>query len=264
MLYLDELILRMSMGASEPKWLNDMVQAMVKLVESTHSGRAVPVVSFIARQRDLSEMVGDQLAGADNDRLQHVLGLARGRFGTIELHNEDLPAIVEQRVLKAKDDDAKQQITIAFEEIKRKAGHAWGTLTAGKYDAADFRRLYPFSPSLVETLVALSSSLQRQRTSIKLLTELLVEHIEDLELGDLVGVGDLFDVLATGDESAQGIMRERFRAAIQLYKHELLPMIQETNATTTPPRASDCATITPCGSAARTAPSSRVATTTGW
>lgn len=232
-LYLDELILRMSMGAADPKWLGDMVQSMVKLVESTH-GRTIPVVSFLARQRDLADMVGDQLAGAENERLRDMLRLAQGRFGTLELHNEDLPAIVEKRVLRPISDEAAKQITDAFEDIRRKAQAAWGTLTAGSYDADDFRRLYPFSPSLVEALVALSSSLQRQRTSIKLLTELLVEHIDDLELGELVGVGDLFDVLATGDESAQGIMRERFRAAVQLYKHELLPMIQQTNGTTTP------------------------------
>src|SRR5690606_714196 len=108
--------------------------------------------------------------------------------------------------------------------------------TTGQYDAKDFRRLYPFSPSLVETLIALSTSLQRQRTSIKLLTEMLVEHIEDLQLGGLVGVGDLFDLLASGDESATGIMRARFKAAIDLYKHQLLPMIQRTHGTNTPAR----------------------------
>lgn len=231
-LFLDELILRMSMGASQPQWLNDMVMSMIKLVESNHSNRAVPIVSYLARQRALQEMVGDQLAGPDSHRLQHALSLARGRFGQIELPNDELPAIVEKRVLRPVDDDARKQIDAAFAQIQMSASGAWATLTGGNYDAASFRRLYPFSPSLVETLVALSSSLQRQRTSIKLLTEMLVEHVDDLELGTLVGVGDLFDLLATGDESAQGIMRERFRAAIHLYKHELLPMIQGAHGTT--------------------------------
>jgi hypothetical protein len=235
-LFLDELILRMSMGASQPQWLNDMVMSMIKLVESTHSNRAIPIVSYIARQRALQEMVGDQLAGPDSHRLQHALSLARGRFGQIDLPNEELPAIVEQRVLRPIDDGAKKKIDAAFELIQKSASGAWATLTAGKYDAKNFRRLYPFSPSLVETLVDLSSSLQRQRTSIKLLTEILVEHIDDLELGTLVGVGDLFDLLASGDESAQGIMRERFRAAVSLYKHELLPMIQGSHGTTGPDR----------------------------
>ena len=44
-------------------------------------------------------------------------------------------------------------------------------------------------------LVALSSSLQRERTAIKLLLELMAEHIDDLRPGDLVGLGDLFDAV---------------------------------------------------------------------
>ena len=233
-LFLDELILRMSMGAAQPQWLNDMVMSMVKLRESTHSDRAIPFVSFIARQRALQEMVGDQLAGPDAHRLEHALSLARGRFREIELPNEELPAIVEKRVLQPKDDDARQQIDTAFEQIQKSASSAWATLTTGKHDAKDFRRLYPFSPSLVETLVDLSSSLQRQRTSIKLLTEMLLEHIDDLDLGSIVGVGDLFDLLASGDESAEGIMRERFRAAVELYKHQFLPLLRTERGTDNP------------------------------
>ena len=71
---------------------------------------------------------------------------------------------------------------VAFEQMRKAAGDkAWSTML-GKLDAAAFRKLYPFSPALVEGLVALSNSLQRERTAIKLLTELLVEHIEDLQV----------------------------------------------------------------------------------
>jgi len=38
----------------------------------------------------------------------------------------------------------------------------------------------------MDALVALSTSLQRNRTAIRLLTELLVEHIEDLGVGEIV------------------------------------------------------------------------------
>lgn len=233
-LFLDELVLALAMKAADPAWLGHMVESMVKLVDSTHSARPAPIVSFIARQRALQEMVGDKLAGADNRRLQEALDLAKGRFGTINIPDESLPAIVEKRVLRPKDAAAATALQQAFDGLRTTAEAAWNTLLGGKYDGNDFRRVYPFSPALIETLVALSSSLQRQRTAIKLLTELLVEHIEDLELGQLVGVGDLFDVLASGDESADGMMRERFKAAKHLYKHELLPLIQETHGTGTP------------------------------
>jgi pyridoxine kinase len=65
----------------------------------------------------------------------------------------------------------------------------------------DNGRLY-VPPALVDALVALSNALQRERTAIKLLNELLVEHIEDLKVGDVVGVGDLWDVLAGGEDTA--------------------------------------------------------------
>lgn len=235
-LFLDELILRLSMGASEPRWLTDMVQSMVKLVESQQSDRAIPVISFIARQKLLNEMIGDQLAGAENKQLNHVLGLAQGRFDTIELPNEDLPAIVERRVLRPRDAKAQAQIDAAFADIQRSAKSAWSTLTLDRYDPAAFRKLYPFSPALVEALITLSGALQRQRTAIKLLLELLVEHIGDLELGELVGVGDLFDLMTTVEEGSDSIMRERFRAAKQLYKRELLPLLQAEHKTETAER----------------------------
>ena len=38
-----------------------------------------------------------------------------------------------------------------------------------------FRMVYPFSPALVQTLVAVSSVLQRERTALKIMLQLLVE-----------------------------------------------------------------------------------------
>ena len=64
-----------------------------------------------------------------------------------------------------------------------------------------FRRVYPFSPALVQTLIAVSGMLQRERTAIKIMTQLLVEQRETLRVGDLVPVGDLFDVIADGEEA---------------------------------------------------------------
>jgi hypothetical protein len=240
-LFLDELILRLSYGAAEPRWLADMVQSMVKLVERQSGLLALPLVSFIARQRLLNEMVGDRLAGPEIVLLNEQLGHSKGRFDEIVLPNEELPEIISQRVLRPASETAKREIDAAFESLQRsaQAGRehaAWNTLTAARYDAAQFRKLYPFSPALVEALINLSGSLQRQRTAIKLLSELLVEHIDDLELGELVGVGDLFDLLAVGEEAADGIMRELFDRAKKLYSRKLLPTIQAEHGTDTAAR----------------------------
>jgi len=53
-LYLDELILWLSHQASRHEWLHEQVQKMVKLVESQAGSLAIPIVSFIARQRNLA------------------------------------------------------------------------------------------------------------------------------------------------------------------------------------------------------------------
>lgn len=234
-LFLDELILWLAHRASEAAWLHNETQKMVKLVEAQEAERPIPIVSFIARQRNLAEMVGAQYAGAETARLNDSLKHWEGRYDLIALEDRDLPAILEKRVLTHKDDASRRLLDEAFEKLKRASGASWQTLL-GRDDAAAFRKLYPFSPALVEALVALSNSLQRERTAIKLLLEVLVEHIEDLRLGDVVGVGDLFDVLSGGDDPADGVMKARFEAAKQVYRYQFLPMIQEGNGTTTPER----------------------------
>lgn len=177
-------------------------------------------------------MVGEQYAGAETARLHDSLKHWEGRYNVIALEDRNLPAIVEKRVLKKKNEAAKKTLVEAFEKLRRTAGASFQTML-GQEDAEAFQKLYPFSPALVEALVALSNSLQRERIAIKLLMELLVEHIDDLEIGQVVGVGDLFDVLSGGEDAADGVMKARFEAAKQIYRYQFLPLIQETNRTTT-------------------------------
>ena len=230
-LLLDELVLWLASGASNASWLHNEVQKAAKLVEAQNSAREIPIVSFIARQRDLADLVGDDLAGAENQRLRESLAWFKDRFERVELGDNNLPDIVSERILHAKNDAAKKELDDAFKALQAKAGSSWTTLL-GTEDAAAFRKLYPFSPAIVETLVALSNSLQRNRTAIRLLMELLVEYIPDLTVGEVVPVGDLYDVLAGGDDTTDGVMRAHFEQARQLYSYKLLPMIQEQHGTT--------------------------------
>ena len=92
-------------------------------------------------------------------------------------------------------------------------------------DRQMFRRLYPFSPALVQTLVAVSSVLQRERTALKVMMQLLVDQRETLKVGDIVPVGDLFDVVAHGDEAFSQEMAVHFDNAKRLYHHKLLPAL---------------------------------------
>ncbi len=232
-LFLDEAVLWLATRASERSFLNNEVVKLAKIVEAQDERREIPIVSFLAQQRDIGEMVGDQLAGVDAQNLRDALKWWQGRFGTITLEDRNLPAIVEKRVVRARDAGARQVLDDAFAKMRSGLGPAWPALLGDIGDEASFRQVYPFSPALVEALVALSHYLQRDRTALKVLMELLVDHLQDFELGRVVPIGDLFDVLAGGEEPMDGTMRERFASARRIYAHELLPLIQARNETGT-------------------------------
>jgi hypothetical protein len=236
LLFLDELILWFASRAGDRDFFHNEVQKVVKLVESQEAQRDVPFISFVARQRDLADMVGRDHEGMQNALVRDSLKWSEGRFDTIHLEDRNLPAIAEKRILKPKDDGAKKLLDEAFRAMRAKLGDPAWQLLLGELDEKEFRRLYPFSPTLIDALVALSNSLQKERTAIRLLTELLVEHIEDLKVGDVVGVGDLYDVIAGGDDTTDGVMRARFDSAKQLYSYQFLPVIQQQNGTNTPER----------------------------
>ena len=100
------------------------------------------------------------------------------------------------------------------------------TLLGSTGERAMFRQVYPFSPALVQTLIAVSSLLQRERTALKLMLQLLVERREELELGMIIPVGDLWDVIAEGDEPFTEGMRLQFENAKKLWTQKLLPLLE--------------------------------------
>ncbi len=233
--FLDELVLWLATKAGNPESLNNEIGKLAKLVEGQAAEQAVPVITFAARQRDIGEMVGEQYAGSDAEAVRGSLKWWEGRFNTIKLPDKDLPAIIEKRVVHPKDASAKRALDDAFDTMRRSLGQtAWGTLLGDLGDEAGFRRVYPFSPALVEALVAMSHYLQRERTALKILVEILVGQLEDFEVGKLVPVGDLYDALAEGEEPMDGTMRERFASAKRIYESELLPLIRQQNQTDAP------------------------------
>ncbi len=232
-LYLDELILWLAGKVSDIGFVQDEAQKLAKLKEAQDEKRSIPIISYVARQRDLGELVGDQVAGETLTTLRDALNWSSGRFETIRLEDRNLPAVVEHRVVKKKDAAAKLAIEDQIPGVRRRVGNAWGTLLGAHGTEADFKQVYPFSPALIDALVAVSDCLQRERTAIRVLMELLVEHLQGLKLGDVVPVGDIYDVLAGGEDAFDALMQDRFNRAKGLYKDQFLPIIQGTHGTTT-------------------------------
>lgn len=199
-LFLDELILWLQAHMGEQDFVRDQVQRLVKLIESADSGRAVPIVSFVSRQRDLSQLIGSDVAGADVQNLEQQVEYLAERFDVVELEDSNLVEIIKHRVLAPKPgteqarDDAFRLVESSRDEVRQVLLDAHGR-TEATWD--DFRTLYPLSPALLNVLVDLSGALQRERTGLKLVQELLRRRRDDLKLGELIPLGDLWDVIVT-------------------------------------------------------------------
>lgn len=225
-LFLDELILWLASHAADISFVNREGQKLAKLVEAQSPDRPIPIVSFVARQRDLRELVGEHVAGADQLGFADVLKYWEARFHTLTLEDRNLPAIAEKRVLRPRSENARQQLDQAFRETERIREDVMTVLLTSTADRDMFRKVYPFSPALVQVLVAVSAVLQRERTALKVMLQLLVSQRDQLKLGDVVPVGDLFDVIAEGDEAFTEGMSRHFANAKRLYHQKLLPLLE--------------------------------------
>ena len=230
-LFLDELILWLATHAADQQFLNAEGPKVSKLVEAESADRPIPIVSFVARQRDLRELVGEGVTGAEQLGFADVLRWWEARFDTITLEDRNLPEIAARRILSPNSEAARQEIEQAWHQTERIRDEVMGILLTPKLDRSAFRKVYPFSPALVETLIAVSSVLQRERTALKVMLQLLVNQRDTLELGQIVPVGDLFDVIAEGDEPFTEGMRIHFENAKRLYHQKLLPMLEREHGT---------------------------------
>ncbi len=230
-MFLDELVLWLASIAADKARLTREVPKLSKLVERQTQAGGAPIVSFVARQRDIADMVGEEFIGPEHESLRQALDYWKGRFNTIELGDQNLPEIVEKRVVRAKSPEARKVLDQAFAKLRAGlSNNQFGTLLGSDGNEAAFRKVYPFSPVLIETLIALSHLLQRERTALKVLMELLVEHIPnhmpDFQPGQVVPVGELYDVLAAGEEPMDGAHRALFRQAKRVFEFDLLPILR--------------------------------------
>jgi hypothetical protein len=232
-LLLDELILWMSSFISNHERVTTEGVKLNKLLESADAARPLPIVSFVARQRNLEEFLGPTVGGTERQALADVERSVQGRFKQLVLPDTNLPEIVEKRILRPRSAATEATIDAAFAVMRGKPG-VWDVLLDGaQYGEAGigstgetFRALYPFSPALVATLVALSQALQRERTAIRLMVELLSARRDSLRVNDLIGVASLFEPLVlNGALPEQPTLRANFRTARETYRGKMRPLL---------------------------------------
>lgn len=238
-LFLDELVLWLAFGMHEPEFFRRESQKLTKLVEGSYGSLEAPLVSFVARQMDLRKWFADAGAnGAQQEALESAFRHQEGRFAKIELGDDNLPFVASRRLLQPISDAARQSVDDAFIRLDRNP-KVWDVLLDGVNsddqhrgsDEKAFRLTYPFAPALVSTLRSLSSVMQRDRTALKVMQQMLVDRRTSMSIDEIIPVGDSFDYIVKGQSGAalDAQAAALFRSATQLYQEKLLPKILSTH-----------------------------------
>jgi len=232
-LFLDELVLWLGQHLGNSTFIQSETSKVTKLVE-TDSGLSVPIISFVARQRELKGFLSGSATGAEQVTIGESFRHWEDRFDKIVLEAADLPDIVHRRLLEPTDDRGAAALAAAA----RRVG---GNQTAMRYllddevgsSGDDFAKIYPFSPALVDAMVALSTILQRERTALKIMSELLSDGRDDLTVGDVIPVGDVFDVVVLGDtKPLSEDMVKLFGIAETFYRQKARPYLLDKHGLT--------------------------------
>ena len=166
-----------------------------------------------------------------------ALKYQEGKIATITLEDRNLPAIAERRILRPRGEDARRAIDEAFESVIKGIPPTVVDILLGKDgDRPRFRQTYPFTPAFVDTLVAASSALQRERTALKVMAQVLADRRADLTVDEVVPVGDLYDALDATDEPFSAEMADRFLAARRLYDNPVCGHFCSSSTRSTMPR----------------------------
>jgi hypothetical protein len=237
-LLLDELILWLTFLLTERERYNAEVQKITKLVETSRGRLAVPITSFIARQHNLADVIA---SGGDSGEVvrsaEQTLTYQSGRIATvINLGDENLPFIAKKRLLQTRP-EAQSDLEAAFARLDRHE-KVWDVLLDGVNsdpthrgaDADAFKLTYPFSPALISTLRALSGKMQRERTALKVMQQMLTDNADRLTIDNVIPVGDAFDYIIDSANSTpiNDEVAQTFRAARSLWTDKLRPLLFRT------------------------------------
>ena len=155
------------------------------IVDHNTGQRPAPIFVFVARQRNLKEFFPDLV---DESKIHEHLDHHSKRFEVTTLKDVELRHIVKGRVLQPRDPAA---IAAAVSSLAERHQKALPSLLAGG-DLEYLQDVYPFHPALIEMLVDVTALMQRERSALRMLYELLVFHYPDLQLGEFLPVGSAF------------------------------------------------------------------------
>jgi hypothetical protein len=189
-LLIDEFLLWL--GEKSGQEFVEAINDLNVIVDHNTGQRAVPVFVFVARQRKISEFFPDLV---DESKIHEQIDHHSKRFETTNLEDIELRHIVKERVLRA-NPSAKAAIAAAANRLGQDHEKILpGLLSNPDVDLAYLKDVYPFHPALIETLIDVTALMQRERSALRLLYELLVIHHPTLPLGQFLPVGSAFDAI---------------------------------------------------------------------
>lgn len=224
---IDEIVLWLGQHLANQDWVQNEIEKVVQLAENAAANLPIPITSFLARQRDLRDFIGSHVATAQRVAQGQLFAYWEDRFDKIKLQAADLPKIVKQRLLRPVDSEAASTLGTALAEVKRDYA-AWGYLLSDEANSDEkaFADVYPFSPALVDTMVALSSLMQRERTALKLMAELLSDGRDTLLVRDVIPVGDLYaPIVLGGSQPLTDEMKRHFAISAKFYRDKMRPYL---------------------------------------
>jgi hypothetical protein len=187
-LLIDEFLLWL--GEKSGQEFVEAINDLNVIVDHSTGQRAVPMFVFVARQKDIREFFPDLV---DESKIHEQLDHHAQRFEITKLQDIELRHIVKERVLRPKAKDAIAAATARLGQDHEKI--LPGLLSNPDVDLAYLRDVYPFHPALIETLIDITALMQRERSALRLLYELLVIHYPALPLGQFLPVGSAFDAI---------------------------------------------------------------------
>lgn len=158
--------------------------------------------------------------------------------------------MAHQRLLRPTSPAGEVVLADAFTRLDRSPA-VWDVLLDGANtderhrgaDEAAFRLTYPFSPALVSTLRSLAGVMQRERTALKVMQQMLVDRRDTLTVDDVIPVGDTFDYVVEGREALDAQAAALFRSATALYRDTLRPLLLHAHDLTETQAVGDPSTL---------------------
>ena len=239
-LFLDELVLWLAFSVQDREFFRRESQKLTKLVE-TGTGSRVDPACFVRGPADgPAPVVRRRRVPAGRSRRRWT-----GRSGTRRAGSRRSPwATTTCRTSRASGccglaliiRKLTRLLADAFARLDRRP-EIWDVLLDGintderhrGADEAAFRLTYPFSPALMSTLRTLASAMQRERTALKVMQQMLVARRDRATVDEVIPVGDAFDYIVTGQDALDSQAAALFRSATTLYRDKLRPHLARSS-----------------------------------